>query len=93
MPMNKRLTLIISGDVQGVGYRYHSSREAQKRGFFGFVANMPDDTVKIVAEGPEEDLKNFVTWCYNGVRSATVSDIIQQWSSPTGEFSDFVIKS
>ena len=88
----KRLTLKISGIVQGMGYRYSSQAEAKKRGFTGYVKNNDDGGVELVAEGEEKDLKNFVQWCYNGVGSATVYDIKQNWSEATGEFSDFVIR-
>ena len=90
--MNKRLVLTIQGRVQGVGYRYSVQNEARKHGFTGYVANQPDGLVLLVVEGPEQDLKNFIDWCYNGVRSARVQKVDQTWSEPTREFSDFVIK-
>lgn len=90
--MKKRLTLKIHGLVQGIGYRYLSQNEAKKRGFTGYVRNLDDNAVEIVAEGEEKSLKDFINWCYNGVGSAQVSNIEQSWSEMTGEFSDFVIK-
>ncbi len=91
--MTKRVTLIIHGIVQGMGYRYTSRNEAQKRNFTGYVQNTDDGTVLLVAEGEEKDLKAFITWCYNGVGPALVTAIEEQWSAPTGEFSDFMIRS
>jgi acylphosphatase len=90
--MRKRLTLKITGMVIGVGYRYSSQVEAKKRGFRGYIRNLDDGSVELVAEGEEKDLKDFITWCYNGVGPAMVRNIDQSWSEATGEFSDFMIK-
>ncbi|MFA6410165.1 MAG: acylphosphatase [Candidatus Buchananbacteria bacterium] len=89
--MQKRITLKIHGLVQGVGYRYASQKEAKKRGFTGYVKNLANDTLELVAEGKEKDLQDFINWCYNGVGSAMVSEIKQNWSEATSEFSDFKI--
>lgn len=88
----KRLTLKIHGMVIGVGYRYTTQKEAKKRGFTGYIMNLDDGTVELVAEGKEKSLQDFVNWCYNGVGPAMVQNIDQSWSESTGEFSDFVIK-
>ena len=88
----RRLTLKIYGFVQGIGYRYLSQKEAKKRGFSGYVCNMPGGGVELVAEGHEPDLKNFVQWCYNGVGPSVVQEIETSWSNATGEFNDFAIK-
>ena len=90
--MNKRLTLTITGMVQGMGYRYASQKEAKKRGFLGYVTNLDDGSVEMVVEGKEQDLKDFVSWCYNGVGPAVVHQVDQSWRSATGEFPDFMIK-
>jgi len=90
--MKRRLELTIYGIVQGVGYRYLSRNEAQRKGFTGYVKNLGDGSVRLVVEGKEQDLKNFVQWCYNGVGPATVYNIEESWLEATGEFSDFVIR-
>jgi len=90
--MTKRLNLKIHGLVQGVGFRYLSRKEAEKRGFTGSVHNIRDGGVEIVAEGEETDLKKFIDWCYNGVGTAQVSKIDISWSVATGEFRDFLIR-
>ena len=91
--MTQRLSLKIYGLVHGIGYRYSSQNEAKKRGFTGYVNNLDDGTVELIAEGQEKDLKQFIDWCYNGVGPAIVHKIDQSWSEATGEFSGFVIKS
>lgn len=90
--MIKRLNLKITGIVQGVGYRYYAQKEAQKRGFTGYVRNTADGGVEVIAEGNEGDLKDFKNWCYNGVGSAIVQKIEASWAEATGEFSDFKIE-
>jgi len=91
MPV-KRLSLYVTGLVQGVGYRYVAQKEAKKRGFTGYVRNAENGGVEILAEGETGDLKDFKQWCYNGVGSAIVQAISESWSEATGEFSDFVIR-
>jgi acylphosphatase len=87
----RRIILKIHGLVQGMGYRYWSSQEAQKRGFTGYVRNCDDGSVEIVAEGKEKDLKDFIQWCYNGVGTAQVTKIDVSWSKATDEFKEFSI--
>jgi acylphosphatase len=50
---------LIHGRVQGVGYRYFAMREAEALGVRGFVRNLPDGSVEVVGEGPEETLAQF----------------------------------
>ena len=88
----KRLELKIQGLVQGIGFRYYSSQEAQKLALIGFVANTLDGSVEIIAEGPEQVLESFLDWCYNGVVSSRVDNIEINWAKVTGEFSNFVIR-
>jgi acylphosphatase len=50
---------VVQGRVQGVGYRYFALREAEALGVNGFARNLPDGTVEVLAEGPEEALTRF----------------------------------
>jgi acylphosphatase len=52
--------IIVYGRVQGVGYRYFVIRVANRLHVRGWVKNMPDGTVKVVAEAPENDLEIFI---------------------------------
>jgi acylphosphatase len=47
---------LVTGRVQGVGYRYFVLREAERLGLAGFARNLPDGSVEVVAEGAEEVL-------------------------------------
>ena len=90
--MVKRVSLEIHGFVQGVGFRYHSRKQAQNLDLTGFVHNVENGTVELIAEGEEADLKKFIDWCYNGLGGAEVSKINVSWSKVTGEFSNFEIR-
>ncbi len=47
---------VVRGRVQGVGYRYFARRSAQALGLSGFVRNLPDGSVEVLAEGGEDAL-------------------------------------
>lgn len=90
--MKQQVTLKITGLVHGMGYRYSSEKEAKNRGLVGYVTNLSDGSVELVAEGQEKALKDFIVWCYNGVGPATVHSIEDSWQDATGKYEDFVIK-
>jgi len=79
--------------VQGVGYRYFVTDCAQKTGVSGFVMNMPDGSVCIIAEGSAGTLERFLAM----VRAADdpyirVESLDVTWDEPTGEFPGFDIR-
>jgi acylphosphatase len=55
-----------TGQVQGVGFRWSTEREARIRDITGFVKNLSDGSVYIEVEGSREQLKAFVEWCKKG---------------------------
>lgn len=71
----KHLNITLRGRVQGVWFRHTARIEAQQREITGFVANEPDGSVRIEAEGDEAALANFVTWCHRGPALAKVEDV------------------
>ncbi|MCB9672681.1 MAG: acylphosphatase [Alphaproteobacteria bacterium] len=76
--------LLISGIVQGVGYRYWTTRTAARLGLAGWVRNLYDDRVEIFAEGPAPALEALVTACREGPRSAEVTDVARNERPPQG---------
>jgi acylphosphatase len=84
--------MIISGQVQGVGFRFSAYDEAVALGVAGFVRNLPGGEVDIVAEGPRENLKMLASWAHQGPPSARVTDVREEWLDPTGEFTEFRIR-
>jgi len=55
----KRIHLVVHGRVQGVYFRATAQREARQHGLSGWVKNRGDGAVEIVAEGEEDDVKDF----------------------------------
>ena len=54
--MTRRVRALVSGDVQGVGYRWFVRGRAQERGLAGSATNLPDGRVEVVLEGPDDDV-------------------------------------
>lgn len=91
-----RMTLNIKGRVQKVGYRYSvlDFVVESKFSLTGYVTNLPDGSVEVLAEGPLEELKELHRFCLKGPPASEVRDI-QQDLQPISErhFSDFRIKT
>lgn len=89
----ERLHLIISGQVQGVYYRASTQAEAQRLGLRGWVRNLPDGRVELLAEGPRSALDALVAWCWQGPPRARVSGVEARWGEeePAGE-AGFVVR-
>lgn len=71
----KRISIFVSGKVQGVSYRASTEKIAKEIGVTGFVKNQPDGTVYIETQGSEEQLNLLCKWCKRGPLLAKVSDI------------------
>ena len=85
----QRLHAIVSGRVQGVGFRWHATREAQRLGLTGSVRNLPDGRVEIVAEGARGQLEALLAWARRGPPSGRVDDVSFRYLAATSEFSSF----
>lgn len=89
----KRMTACARGRVQGVGYRYFVTGCARETGVLGYVRNMEDGSVEVVAEGSETVLQEFVRQLLApGDPAISIDDFQVAWSEPTGEFSGFRIR-
>lgn len=73
--MVKHLNIKISGQVQGVVFRYSAKEQADKLGIKGFAQNLPAGSVYIEAEGEKDVLEKFVKWCHNGPSMASVTKV------------------
>ncbi len=87
----KRAHLLIKGVVQGVFYRSSARQVARQLNLTGWVKNLPDGRVEIVAEGEEKKLEEFIKWCHKGPPSAIVDEVKVTYSEALGEFNDFFI--
>jgi acylphosphatase len=88
----KRAHIYISGRVQGVFYRSNTRRKALELGLKGWVRNLRDGRVEIVAEGDEERLERLIEWCRRGPPMARVTGLEVRWENPTGEYEDFEVR-
>ena len=87
-----RARLLISGIVQGVGYRYSCRREAQGLGLTGWVRNLPDGRVEAVLQGTREQVERIIKWCYRGPGEARVSDIAVSYEEPAEDSKEFGVR-
>jgi len=77
--------------VQGVFFREGVRAEAERLGLTGWVRNKEDGSVKVAAEGEEEELQKLIAWCRKGTTGANVTDVLAEWQEARGEFKDFRI--
>ncbi|MFW6186077.1 MAG: acylphosphatase, partial [Halobacteriota archaeon] len=84
-----RITALVHGDVQRVGYRSRVVTIARAFGLKGCVHNLPDGRVKVTAEGDKESLERFVKAIKISNALIRVDRIDYKYSEPTGEFDSF----
>jgi Acylphosphatases len=87
-----RVHIFVEGLVQGVFFRSTTRSVAKKYNIKGWVKNLPDGRVEIVAEGREEDIKKLIEFCKRGPPAAIVTDVQIFWEEYKGEFDDFEIR-
>ena len=84
--------IIVSGVVQGVGYRYFALRKASEYGLNGFVRNLYNDDVEVMTEGEKNSILEFIKELKIGPRAAHITDIKVQWGEYQGKFKTFDIR-
>jgi len=87
----ERVEIQVRGRVQGVAFRWYTQRKAVSLGLTGWVRNLPDGSVRILAEGPRQELETFRDWALRGPDRAFVTDHEVNWSGSTGDYEDFRI--
>lgn len=87
------LHLLISGIVQGVNFRSFVRSEARELGVTGWVKNLPDGRVEVVAQGEKSDLDLFLAACNEGSRWGRVDLVEEDWKRDVViRFEDFYIE-
>jgi len=89
----KRIHIIVTGIVQGVGFRHYAGREAEKLHLTGSVRNKADGSVEIEAQGTVEALESFLTWVKHGPRNAVVESFKKNEMTVANEENNFEIKT
>lgn len=92
MPGKSRVHLRIYGRVQGVFFRAFMKSVADGLGITGWVRNVEDGSVEVVAEGEEEKLQKLIAEARRGPPLAFVERVEVNWEEYKGEFSDFQIR-
>ena len=90
--MKKQVHVFYSGRVHGVGFRLTAEEIAQPLGVVGWVRNLRDGRVELVAEADEPTLKRFLEALRTGPMKNFIQRIEASWSSGTDAFDDFVIR-
>ena len=89
----RRLEAVVSGRVQGVGFREFVRHEATARGICGYVRNSDDRRgVELVAEGESQAIDALVVELHRGPRFARVERVDTTYSEPNGGFSKFSVE-
>jgi acylphosphatase len=79
--------LVITGRVQGVGFRFYMERTARQHGVAGWVRNRRDGTVEAMIQGGADAVEAMIAWARRGPPSAVVADV--RIEDGTGDYSAF----
>lgn len=83
---------IVSGRVQGVGFRYFAQDAARREGINGYVTNQDDGTVEAVAEGESEAIERFERALRRGPSKSRVEQVMVDDIEPAQGNSGFIIR-
>ena len=87
-----RAKILVSGRVQGVGYRAFTCRMAASRGLTGGVQNLDSGQVTVDVEGSRSALEEFLADLKKGPVGARVTQVQVEWGNATGRYHDFTIR-
>jgi len=82
---------VVSGRVQGVGFRYFTQEAALREGVTGWVRNLPDGQVEALAEGDAEAVTRVERALRSGPRGARVDTVYVDIEPPTGAYMTFSV--
>ena len=85
------MNLVVMGKVQGVFFRASTLEQAQGLNLTGWVQNLSDGTVEVVAEGPKYALERLIEWCHTGPPAAEVEHVSVRWGTCDGAYRTFRI--
>ena len=87
----RRVRALVSGRVQGVGFRNFTSVRAHALGLTGWVRNLRDGRVEAVAEGPDDKIDELIKAIKTGPSGSRVDGVAVEEQTPNGEFASFKI--
>ena len=83
--------MFVSGRVQGVNFRWNTKIVADKLGIKGWVRNLPDGRVEMVAEGDDKDIEKFLNYVKKGPALARVDKVEIKEEECKNKFDGFSI--
>ncbi|WOF22628.1 acylphosphatase [Microbacterium betulae] len=89
----RRMRVVVEGVVQGVGFRWSTARQAERRGVTGWVRNVGADRVEAELEGPADAVDAVAAWMRHGPVGAHVDDLRVEELSPEGSRAFEVVAS
>ena len=90
--VQKRIHIFVTGRVQGVFFRQSTKVMAIKNNVKGWVRNLDDGRVEIVAQGETQDIDNLAHWCKTGPANSRVDEFELSEENVTDEFENFEVK-
>jgi acylphosphatase len=82
----------VHGMVQGVAFRYYTRMTANRLHLSGWVRNLPNGAVEILAEGPNQQLEELAKWIQKGPDFARVDRVDIEWREPLGHSGQFEVR-
>lgn len=86
------LHAIVSGEVQGVGFRFKAKQCADKLQLTGYAQNLPNGKVEILAQGPRHTLEDFLEMIESLSHPVKVNDVSAVWHPPQRSLTEFLVK-
>lgn len=90
--MKKRVHAFYSGRVQGIGFRVTAEETARDLGIVGWIKNLRDGRVELIAEAEQETLERFLREIQGGSLKNFIKHVEVSWSSATDTFEEFEIR-
>lgn len=88
----QEIEVVVSGKVQGVGFREFVAKHASALWLLGYVENRGFGELHVVAQGAEDKLKKMIEHLHKGPFLARVREVSVVWREPTGEFDGFFVQ-
>lgn len=88
----KTMRVLVSGRVQGVGFRQACRQRARHLGLVGWVRNLADGRVELVCQGPSEAVDRLIDWVWSGPSAARVTKVESEVVADQPYLADFLIQ-
>ena len=87
-----RAHVVVTGRVQGVGFRFSTIDEARRLGVHGWVRNQADGSVEVLVEGARAAVEGLVRYLHRGPPAAWVQDVALRWEAHGGDLGPFTAR-